>query len=909
MTSGAPIKILVLCLFLSPLFSPTNSIAFPNILTSLYKKQADTFVDQALPEIIETWSVARLTKYAHPYLFRQTPRDDIERLFFFFQSLGPLQKYHGSQGEITLTVNSTGEQIITGNYTAHATFQNGNATIQVAIIREDEKWSISNFVVNSEAFQKKTAQDTGPKDKKLSETELEQKVAEILSQNTIQKRRNVEFVFQLAKIYREEGKINKAIPLYEKGLQVDSSDLNKQFLLAKLLLKNNRRNDAIPILQNIFEFSEDWPLCQQSRNLLTKLHAEIPDTAPQKKIAYNKVKVLLVPIGNPHKQLLLELRSALQNELGIQVSIAKESINPGKFDIRLSDKYTADIFKKITKSLTELQYNEITNKLNISKDDLHSSLPQSRFILSYLDKLGAEGIASRQQFENNLKKLSKSGQYYTETLTKKIRQRFPFGLDEPIQSYIGVTAEDIGCHGCNFLYGKTIGIYGAISYYRFTAKFNGESDNRPRLVKRLLKQALSSINFTFGIPRCNTPYCARAFPNNLQEHDAKSEHLCRICKARLETFKKHPVSDTMASEYSYLGERYLDKKKWGPAVEAFQKALVNDPDLGPAFEGLGIALANMNKFTEAIKAYKKAIAEYEKSAKINPGKVYENLGIALQNAGQKNKAFSAYIKAESLTAVSDFTNISLGDHYLSEQQYHKALKEFLAARKQNPANKEAGYGIGIAYVHLGKHQKAIPYLEEIQSAYSDNGEFYSLLGSCYHETGKKDQAIHCYRKAIQLNPKLPTVHYNFGLLLEQQDPAAAVDQFQKATKLDPSYVDAYTQLGITYGKLGRLYKSIGSLRAALSLSPNDANIHNSLGYSYYLQKKYNRAIQQYDQAIHLKPKFALAHYNKAIAHYALEEFDSAIKHFDIAKKLHYPCSKKFEAALAIHRLDMTKQSQ
>lgn len=868
MISKSFIKIMAIFLALSPVYTPNHLFAFPNIINSLYKKQADNFVDKVLPTIIDKWSVAQLTKYSHPYLFKQTPREEIERLFFLFQSLGPLKRYLGSQGQIALSLSSTGAQIVTGNYNAKATFQNGSATINVEIVRENKKWYISSFVVDSDAFKKRNTTNSIPNDKKLDKSELKQKVKEILTQNTIQKRRNVELIFQLAKIYKDEGKTKKAIQLYEKGLQVDASDLNKQFEFAQLLLKNKRQDTAIPILQTIFEFSEDWNLCQHSASILKKLHADIPETISQKKVDYKKIKVLLVPIGKPHGKLMLELRTALQNELGIPVSIAEKTVQPGKFDILLSDKYITDTFKKITDSLTRLQFNEIKNKLNLNKDDLNSPLHQSRFIITYLDKLGAEGIASRQQFEHNISQLKGRGQYYVATLTKEIRQIFPFIQDGQIQSYIGITSEDIGCDDCNYMYGGTVGIYSAISYYRFTAKFNREADNRPRLLKRLLKQALSSVNFTFGIPRCNTPYCARAFPHNLQEHDAKSEHLCRICKARLETFKKNLISNTMASEYSKLGERYLKRKKWNRAIQAYQKAIANDHLLGQAYEGLGVAFANTNKFKDAIDAYQKAIAEYEKSEKINPGGVYENLGIAFQNTGQNDKAFSAYTKAEFLTSVSDYTNVFLGNRFLSEQKYQKALDEFLAARKQNPTNKEASFGIGIAYVQLKEHNRAIPYLKEAKSAYPDNGDIYSLLGACYDKNGKIQQAIDHYKKAIEL---------------------------------DPSFVEAYTQLGRLYGKMGMLVKSIDTLKAALTLAPKNANIWNSIGYTYYLKKSYNKAIQQYDQAIQLEPKFALVHYNKALAHYALKEFNSAIKHFDTAKKLHYPCSPEFQAALAIHR--------
>jgi tetratricopeptide (TPR) repeat protein len=898
------LAILIFSLVSSPLYTPKCSHAFPNIINSLYKNQADAFVDKVLPEIINKWSIAQLTKHSHSYLFKQTSRDDVEKAFFLFQTLGPLKKYSGSQGEISYSLTSTGEQTVSGNYSAKATFQNGSATIHIGIVLENKKWTISSFVVDSDYLKKSRQFDQISGQKKLSTSELEEKVDAILAKNTLQKRRNVKFIFQLAEIYKNEGKTHRAIQLYEQGLKVDSADLNKQFTLAQLLLKDNRQNEAIPILQTIIEFSESEKLYRASKDILKNLSVEVPEIIVRKKINFTKFKILLVPIGKPNSQLIHELRIALQNELGIPVTIAEEPVQPGKFDIILVEKYIRTVFQKIRETITSLQFDKIKKDLNFTKNDLKAPQRQSRFILSYLDKLGADGAVSRHQFEKTIRELQGKGQYFVSTLTQNIHQAFPFGSNEQIHSYIGVTSEDIGCKDCNFMYGETIGIYGAISYYRFRAKFNGEADNRPRLLKRLLKQALSSINFTFGIPRCNTPYCARAFPRTLQEHDAKSEHLCRICKHNLENYKKNPKSDTMAAEYCSLGERYLAEKDWTKAIKAFNKSIAFDSTWAWSYEGLGIALANTKKDEQAIEKYQKAITLYKtKKEKINLGPVYEKIGFVYYELGDNDKAFSAFIKAESLTFISDFTNIFLGNHYLSDHNNQKALQNFLAAKKQNPANKEASYDVGIAYVNLKQYKKALPYFEEAQSAYVNDGNFYSLLGSCYHGAGKKQQAIDCYQKAILLDPKLPDPHFNLGLLLEQQQKKAAIDHYKKATKLNPSFVEAYTQLGILYGKMGLLYKSIGSLQAALTLSPDDAKIRNSLGYTYYLQKKYNKAIQQYEHAIQLEPNFALAYYNNAISHYALKEFNASIKHFDIARKLHYPVSSRFQAALAMHRLN------
>ncbi|MHC4292488.1 MAG: hypothetical protein ACYSTR_09790, partial [Planctomycetota bacterium] len=95
---------------------------------------------------------------------------------------------------------------------------------------------------------------------------------------------------------------------------------------------------------------------------------------------------------------------------------------------------------------------------------------------------------------------------------------------------IGITKEDIYAKDYNFLFGWGGKGYDIMSYHRFTADFNNDKPNRPLLVKRTLKQCISSTFRTLGIQRCTSPTCARAYPNDLTEHDRKAVELCDWCK-------------------------------------------------------------------------------------------------------------------------------------------------------------------------------------------------------------------------------------------------------------------------------------------------------------------------------------------------------------------------------------------
>jgi predicted Zn-dependent protease len=97
--------------------------------------------------------------------------------------------------------------------------------------------------------------------------------------------------------------------------------------------------------------------------------------------------------------------------------------------------------------------------------------------------------------------------------------------------FLAITRPDTFAKGANYVFGlsKNNDHYAVMSYRRFTADFWKAAPNRERLLERAVKQAMSSVGFMPGVPRCTSPTCARAFPNSLAEHDAKSLNLCPAC--------------------------------------------------------------------------------------------------------------------------------------------------------------------------------------------------------------------------------------------------------------------------------------------------------------------------------------------------------------------------------------------
>jgi tetratricopeptide (TPR) repeat protein len=153
------------------------------------------------------------------------------------------------------------------------------------------------------------------------------------------------------------------------------------------------------------------------------------------------------------------------------------------------------------------------------------------------------------------------------------------------------------------------------------------------------------------------------------------------------------------------------------------------------------------------------------------------------------------------------------------------------------------------------------------------------MGVAYLNEGRVQQAFVEFQQAYELNPSDKEVLNGIGIiyLLYYDETAKAIDFFEKATKVDPNYSDAYNNLGFAYEKLGRFDAAIPFYKKAISnltySTPEKAYI--SLGNAYYRLGKYEDALFSYKEAIKRVPNMALPYMRMALCYNALGRYGDA----------------------------------
>lgn len=208
-----------------------------------------------------------------------------------------------------------------------------------------------------------------------------------------------------------------------------------------------------------------------------------------------------------------------------------------------------------------------------------------------------------------------------------------------------------------------------------------------------------------------------------------------------------------------------------------------------------------------------------------------------------------------------------------------------------------------------KTRAIAPATADVAPAAAD-AESWNRRGIEMGQAGRFDEAIGCFRRALELAPHLAAAHNNLGIaharlrqfdlavasfrqalrldrasamahnnlasvLAEQGRHEEAIAHFEGALRLDDAYPDARFNLGKMLRQIGRFEEAATHFQQALALDPTLAKGHRNLGVALAAQGKKDEAVGSFRRAIELEPDDAEAHYLLGCALKDAEQFEGA----------------------------------
>ena len=110
--------------------------------------------------------------------------------------------------------------------------------------------------------------------------------------------------------------------------------------------------------------------------------------------------------------------------------------------------------------------------------------------------------------------------------------------------------------------------------------------------------------------------------------------------------------------------------------------------------------------------------------------------------------------------------------------------------------------------------------------------------------------------------------------------------YLKAIKKDPSFVEAYDNLGLVYRRLEDFNKAIEYYKKSIELYPEGEMAHQNLAVVYTLQEDYSNAIKEYERMVEIDAENPEGYYGLANTNMMLSQFDVALVNAEKALELY-----------------------
>lgn len=245
----------------------------------------------------------------------------------------------------------------------------------------------------------------------------------------------------------------------------------------------------------------------------------------------------------------------------------------------------------------------------------------------------------------------------------------------------------------------------------------------------------------------------------------------------------------------------------------------------------------------------------EKSPKNGRGLM--NYGLAKMAKGDYPEAEVYFNKALELWPQYPFLHVNLailksvtGDQASAENYFKNGIAF-------GPGLPDAWFYYGKFLAEHGRSAEAIPLLQKSIELSAAHIGARSILMSVYNEAGDWAQLEALAQSTLQIIPgNAEALRY----LEASKTQKGKTDAMAEEIKKSPS-PEKYLDLSLVYYQKGEFQKCIEACVEALKLNPSFAEAYNNMGSSYNMLKQYDKAIEACRKALELKPDFELAKNN------------------------------------------------
>ena len=239
-------------------------------------------------------------------------------------------------------------------------------------------------------------------------------------------------------------------------------------------------------------------------------------------------------------------------------------------------------------------------------------------------------------------------------------------------------------------------------------------------------------------------------------------------------------------------------------------------------------------------------------------------------------------------APSDFNVLfNLGVVAWHTGNYQRAREVLEAARRQQPHNVDVLYNLAAVDQAAGQTETAVALLAQAARLAPERSDIQKLLaiatgdlgaladsaaawdrylklepnddvarrerGFTAFQMGRFEEGVAELQRFVARHPQDPVGHFELGAAENKDNPAQALQEFDRAIALKADFPAAHSARGSLYYQMGKPEQALADLEAAAAQRPGDAVSLDRLGQTYLALDRANDAVRVLRRAAALAP--------------------------------------------------------
>ncbi len=197
----------------------------------------------------------------------------------------------------------------------------------------------------------------------------------------------------------------------------------------------------------------------------------------------------------------------------------------------------------------------------------------------------------------------------------------------------------------------------------------------------------------------------------------------------------------------YLGLELKTAGRRTEAIEQFRRALDSSPE---AHYALGFELTADGRHQEAVEQYRTFIQL--KPLDVNVPRAYHNMGRSLMALGRHEDAVAAFRETLARKASEKEATAGLADALFALGRWNDAATAYADYLRLAPGDPAARFAMGLTLDKLSRYVEARDAFAQVVNQQPTNVAAHVNLASALVNTGRPDDAVHEFRRAVALEP-------------------------------------------------------------------------------------------------------------------------------------------------------------